>query len=249
MGANIANAAIQPMSELYSDVASLSGVESSVSDSSTVTYRDGSSISYSSTNFGVNHAYAQAVGSVSVGSDSVWYDSFTYTGATGSFAQVNVSSFLNGSNQQTAPGGVGGGEYDLVAYRSWKSIGTLLSWIDSPNNAYNLSMLGSGAVLLGHANLDDTGNYNLVLNRSLNVAAGDTWYIASILSVGADADATVDFAHSAHFGISAANGLSVVAASGTVYPDAVGAVPEPATIALSLLGLGFMGLRGRAHKN
>lgn len=237
-----------PMSELYSNVVTDSGVQSSVSDSSTVSYSSGPLSSYASTGFGVNRAYAQAAGPGAVGANSVWYDSFSYNGSAGPTVNVNYSVALTGSNLRgTGAGGLGGGEYDLVRYQSYNSVSTLLSWIEVPANASNLRLLGPGAALLGFANLDSPGNYDLLFTGSFSIAAGETWYIASILSVGADTDQTLDYAHSAHFGISTTNGFLIDAASGAAYPNAVSAVPEPATLILSLVGLSVLGMRRNAR--
>lgn len=237
-----------PTSALYSDVVTNSGVQSSVSDSSTVSYTNGPLHSYASTSFGVNRAYAQATGPGAVGANSVWYDSFSYNGAAGPTATVNYSVVLTGSNLRGAgAGGLGGGEYDLVRYQSHNSVSTLLSWIEVPDNASHLSLLGPSAALLGFANLDSPGNYDLLFSGSFSIAAGETWYIASILSAGADTDQTLDYAHSAHFGISTTNGAVIDAASGNQYPTSVSTVPEPATLTLSLVALGVLGMRRSAR--
>ena len=76
-----------PDSALYSEVFTVSGasvtVQSSTNNNTAVNYNVAPLNASASSDFGINRAFAQAIGSGVVGADSVWYDRFTAIGTAG----------------------------------------------------------------------------------------------------------------------------------------------------------------------
>ena len=221
-----ASAALAPSYELYSEIGRDAGpIEASATDNSLVAYDSPSYSATAQSNFGINRVFARAIQATGdIQATSVWTDRFT-VGAT---SEIRVSANLTGTNVGGTETEFGGGEYDLLVYRDYKSPAELLFLLDD-----------GGQQGLLHTNFDASGVYDRVLSTSFNAVAGESFYIAGILGVSAYQNQTVDFSRSAQFGITALNGASIVSASGTVYPNAV--VPLPSTLALVLPALALLG--------
>lgn len=202
------------------------------------------------TSYGQNHAFAEANGvPAEVSADSIWVDHFTALGPT----QLQLTVIVSGI-QAGVPWI--GGEYDLVTFQNPLTSAELMNWVENngdnaPPNSVNVDGLGLGAASLLYANLDSfDGQTFLRSSISFALNTGDSFFLASILSIGLDgtttefgpAYGTMDYNHSAHFGIQVLSGPGVVADSGSIYQTA-NSVPEPgilALIAIAILSIIFV---------
>jgi hypothetical protein len=209
------------------------GIAQSVTDGSLLSYQSGGYLATAQSDFGVNRVYASAAGTTgSIGASSVWTDKFTVNAPIGQAVVVSFSVLLSGTNSAPATVGAptpdGGGEFDLLIDASYHSPQSLLAGIDVPNNLAFIK-----------ANLDNASAFNQILSNAFVAHGGDTFYVSSVLSVGAARNQVVDFAHSAHFGINVGPEASLATSSGVSY---AAAVPEADSLWMAVMGLTVVGL-------
>lgn len=239
-----ASAAV-PSTTLYSSV-SLNGgtpttiVEYSGSANAALGTAGSGPYATSQTAFGINRTLASSTKGNSASSDSVWFDQFT-AGSTAT--KIRVTTAVNGIRS----GAGAGGEFDWVTYKSYRSVADLIHWVDvNGDPGVNISdVLGAGAMGLAYVNLDPLGSFSATYSSDIALAAGESIYIAGMLGVSVDDDGLMDYAHSAHFGVTVLEG-SLRSASGTSYPSSV---PEPGILALMFSALGVMGTLLRRRKS
>lgn len=223
---------VQPASTYAEVEGGDEGFAQSVTDGSLLSYQSGGYLATAQAAFGVNRVYASAQGAAAwIGAASLWTDKFTVDAPVGQAVWVSFSVLLSGANSAPLPIGgsseVGGGEYDLLIHGSYQTPEDLLKGIDVPDNQAFIKV-----------NLDHLPAFHEVHTNAFLAHGGDSFYVSSILGVGADRDQVMDFAHSAHFGISVGAGASLVSSSGTVY---AAAVPEVGGAWLAVAGLMVLG--------
>lgn len=180
--------------------------------------------------FGVNRAYA-SVSALQINheayAESIWSDAFVVHGGSGASTlqiSVRVDGALDGRGR---PGGPGSNAF----YTLFVS--------DAPITCDFDALTCSGAVAIP---LSEALSGTRFFQADIAFTYDKPFYIASYLGAEVVGGSTgvADFFHSAHLGISAPEGASLMAASGANYPT-VSAVPEPGAITMALTGALLLG--------
>lgn len=172
---------------------------------------------------------------------SIWVDRFVVQGGTG-VGTLSVSAIVSGrfGNQ---PGGFG--FYDLVqvdtgnANTDALAVAEFLRDETTANTAlvnYVLA-LSQEVPAAGHGSDAEVvapgGAFGGVLSGEITFTYGRPFYLISLLGASANDFGSLSAFNSAHFGITAPAGATLTSAAGVSY---AAAVPEPATLALTLAG-------------
>ena len=184
--------------------------------------------------YGVNGAYALADGAGPNGIDgqSTWSDGFVVAGGSGT---LSLSLRLTGTTTGVDQGFMYGLYVSQTPFENLETYNGL---------DVNESLFGVAPLLwVRHDDVEgtiDPGTFDETFLFDVPYVSGETFYITSVLDVGAWQTASADFWGSASFGISAPAGAVLSAMSGTQYAAAM-MVPEPGTYALMLAGLALLG--------
>jgi hypothetical protein len=192
------------------------------------------------------------------------YDTFYIGGTQGAVEQFQYALTLNGSAQGYTNGiadaSLSYGGLGLFSNANWTDFGSVSPLSScSPNGAGYAAPDGNPCGRIDSINLNMDSPASQTLYGILTLVGGSTVQLGELLwarpSVGegvTSQSAVFDASNTGFFTLAPITpGASFTTASGLSYaqsPEIAGAVPEPSTWALMLLGFGAIGLRMRRRK-
>jgi hypothetical protein len=190
------------------------------------------------------------------------WDTFQIGGTTGAVEQFQYTLTLDGSASSSSGSDAAAyGYYQLLADSSWTGFGTVSPFV---NCNYGVQANGNPCSLIATLDLSalSPGTQGLqTLSGTLTLIGGTTIQLGQFLDARVSASDAYSDSASATFDASNTGwltltpikpGASFTTASGLTYaqsPDAFGAVPEPSSWALMLLGFGAIGAAMRRNRS
>ncbi|MEP6785204.1 MAG: PEPxxWA-CTERM sorting domain-containing protein [Sphingomonadales bacterium] len=197
-------------------------------------------------------------------------DTFFFTNTSGHSINLDVTFAFDGTAQVFEPNTLNGLAYLILGGCGGcsNSLGESVRFAGTGTNASiaAYSLFNEGGVYsvydqyggqslnpLDFSVLTNTNGIGSIIRTTLVIPTGETSLgFKTSLSLSARSAASADFGHTAQFGIGAlADGLSFTSASGVLLQGvpATGAVPEPASWAMMIVGFGAIGASMRRRQS
>lgn len=201
---------------------------------------------------------AKSIGGPFAVSISVWTDTFTISGGTGS-GTASISSVISGQfgpKNGTSYGG--SGSYYLFLASSSEVASLLAKPFEfmvshdlstNPSTPNNLLSIDQNVLKPGYSDpgqdVAPGGQFGGTLTGELHFNYGESFTLVSVLGGYANDFGVLNAFNSAHFGITPPIGSALTTASKTDY---IAAVPEPSSIVMLICGLSLISLLRRKYE-